>query len=261
MDKETLSNYGWIVIAVLVLVVMIALATPFGSFVSEAVQSTTKGLFDVNKSALDSTGLINIDDQEFNVPDMNHGAGENGGNAGETPVVPETPDESQPTIITFTMNSTAVGGPSVTYRAEEGMTWEEWAENREYNNCLDVSDQNLYTDNGKVYDGIWELNIDATSKIESKEYKYEDYIEPQVTLITFTIEGVTYQAEEGMTWEKWVDSAYDNDEYYHQGAAYDSSPIIKYSVLGAVRDENNENVMHTDPIIADGHYTYFEADV
>ena len=80
MDKETLSNYGWIVICVLVLAVMIALATPFGSFISEAVQSTTKGLFDVNKSALDSTGLINIDNQEFDVPDMNHGA-ENGGNA------------------------------------------------------------------------------------------------------------------------------------------------------------------------------------
>ena len=78
MDKETLSNYGWIVICVLVMAVMIALATPFGSFISEAVQSTTKGLFDVNKSALDSTGLINIDNQEFDVPDMNHGAGESG---------------------------------------------------------------------------------------------------------------------------------------------------------------------------------------
>ena len=85
MDKETLSNYGWIVICVLVMVVMIALATPFGSFISEAVQSTTKGLFDVNKSALDSTGLINIDNQEFDVPDMNHGAG-------ETPVVPNEPE-------------------------------------------------------------------------------------------------------------------------------------------------------------------------
>ena len=30
MDKETLSNYGWIVICVLVLAVMLALATPFG---------------------------------------------------------------------------------------------------------------------------------------------------------------------------------------------------------------------------------------
>ena len=27
-------------------------------------------------------------------------------------------------------------------------------------------------------------------------------------LITFTIDGVTYQAEPGMTWEKWVNSKY-----------------------------------------------------
>ena len=65
MDKETLSNYGWIVICVLVLAVMIALATPFGSFVADAVKSTTQGLFDVNQSALNSTGLINIDGQSF----------------------------------------------------------------------------------------------------------------------------------------------------------------------------------------------------
>lgn len=65
MDKETLSNYGWIVICVLVLAVMIALATPFGTFIADAVKSTTQGLFDVNQNALNSTGLINIDRQEF----------------------------------------------------------------------------------------------------------------------------------------------------------------------------------------------------
>ena len=65
MDKETLSNYGWIVICVLVLAVMIALATPFGDYISTAVKSTTQGLFDTNKNALNSTGLINIGDQSF----------------------------------------------------------------------------------------------------------------------------------------------------------------------------------------------------
>lgn len=65
MDKETLSNYGWIVIAVLVLAVMIALATPFGGYVRTAVKSTTAGLFETNRSALNSTGLINIADQSF----------------------------------------------------------------------------------------------------------------------------------------------------------------------------------------------------
>ena len=52
MDKETLSNYGWIVICVMVLAVMIALATPFGGFIRDAVWSTTNGLFDTGENAL-----------------------------------------------------------------------------------------------------------------------------------------------------------------------------------------------------------------
>jgi hypothetical protein len=65
MDKETLSNYGWIVICVMVLAVMIALATPFGSFISVAIKNTTSGLFDVEQKALTSTGLISVPDQKF----------------------------------------------------------------------------------------------------------------------------------------------------------------------------------------------------
>ena len=75
MDKETLSNYGWIVICVMVLAVMLALATPFGSFVAGAVKSTTAGLFDVNQNALDIAGIV-LPDQEFDDPT----GGEAGGN-------------------------------------------------------------------------------------------------------------------------------------------------------------------------------------
>ena len=57
MDKETLSNYGWIVICILVLSVMIALATPFGTYVSNAVKSTTKGLNDTSDKAMCIIGL------------------------------------------------------------------------------------------------------------------------------------------------------------------------------------------------------------
>ena len=67
MDKETLSNYGWIVICVLVLAVMIALATPFGNFIADAVKSTTAGFFSVNQNALNSAGVpgLTIPGQEF----------------------------------------------------------------------------------------------------------------------------------------------------------------------------------------------------
>ena len=64
MDKETLSNYGWIVICVMVMSVMLALATPFGSYIAGAVGNTTQGLFDTNQKALESAN-IEIMQQEF----------------------------------------------------------------------------------------------------------------------------------------------------------------------------------------------------
>ena len=57
MDKSTLSNYGWIVIAVLVLSVMIALATPFGEYIKAGVESTTAGLFDTSEKAMNVVGM------------------------------------------------------------------------------------------------------------------------------------------------------------------------------------------------------------
>ena len=56
MDKNTLSNYGWIVIAVLVLSVMIALSTPFGKYISNGIQSTTRGLINTQHNALGVIG-------------------------------------------------------------------------------------------------------------------------------------------------------------------------------------------------------------
>ena len=54
MDKETLSNYGWIVICVLVLAVMLALATPFGNFIAEGFKATFLGFGQTNNSMLDT---------------------------------------------------------------------------------------------------------------------------------------------------------------------------------------------------------------
>lgn len=55
MDKETLSNYGWVVICVIVLAIMIALATPFGNFiyngVAQIVNSFNSGLESYSQAA------------------------------------------------------------------------------------------------------------------------------------------------------------------------------------------------------------------
>lgn len=38
-----------------------------------------------------------------------------------------------------------------------------------------------------------------------------------INLITFTVDGVEYQAEKGMTWEAWVNSDYNTDGFYISG--------------------------------------------
>ena len=52
MDKETLSNYGWVVICVIVLAIMITLATPFGNEIKEAVVAATERLMGIASDAL-----------------------------------------------------------------------------------------------------------------------------------------------------------------------------------------------------------------
>jgi hypothetical protein len=67
VDKETLSNYGWIVILVLILAVLLALASPFGNFIAGAIKATTAGFFSVNEGALGAAGII-IPGQDFDEP-------------------------------------------------------------------------------------------------------------------------------------------------------------------------------------------------
>lgn len=49
--------------------------------------------------------------------------------------------------------------------------------------------------------------------------------ESDSTIITFTIGGVEYQAEEGMTWGEWVESGYNSDNYYADSNIYSSSGL------------------------------------
>ena len=63
MDKSTLSNYGWIVIVTLVLAVMLALATPFGTFVGKGASNVIKTFVQSSDNAVDED---NIDTQSEN---------------------------------------------------------------------------------------------------------------------------------------------------------------------------------------------------
>ena len=60
MDKSTLSNYGWIVIVTLVLAVMLALATPFGTYVGKGASNVIKTFVQSSDNAVNED---NIDTQ------------------------------------------------------------------------------------------------------------------------------------------------------------------------------------------------------
>lgn len=59
MDKKTLSNYGWIVILTLVLSVMIAFATPFGSYIEVSVKNITFSFMEANDNAVNEDNIKN----------------------------------------------------------------------------------------------------------------------------------------------------------------------------------------------------------
>ena len=82
MDKNTLSHYGWIVVLILILSVLLALATPFGLFVARGFEATY-----VAFSLGDYDGLGNLIDE----------AGGDNGNGGNNPIDPTEPtDPTEP---------------------------------------------------------------------------------------------------------------------------------------------------------------------
>ena len=70
----------------------------------------------------------------------------------------------------------------------------------------------------------------------------------KLELITFTIDGTSYQAEEGMTWEQWVNSSYNTGGY-----RLSTNTIVNSSGSG-ITDSSNVAVYYTDVIVANATY-------
>ena len=52
MEKHTLSHYGWVVILILILCLLISLATPFGTFVKESALKATRSFVNLTYNTL-----------------------------------------------------------------------------------------------------------------------------------------------------------------------------------------------------------------
>ena len=196
MDKETLSNYGWIVICVLVLAVMIALAGPFGTFVANAVKSTTAGLFGVNQNALDAAGIV-IGDQEFQC-DHNYDGGKCTScgtvDPNHTHTYPATGLTAKCEICAevkehtcdYDSNNTCkmcgeekvilynitIGG--INYQTRANMTWREWVDSEYNTDGFVLEDAIYYT--GDMY--VLVVNAEKTQYVTERirGYANPDYI-------------------------------------------------------------------------------------
>lgn len=77
----------------------------------------------------------------------------------------------------------------------------------------------------------------------------------QAELISFTISGTSYQAEEGMTWEQWVNTDYNTNNKYSRGGGMpmyiEETANMNYYVYDTT---TNNCVLLEDAIEANGVY-------
>ena len=194
-------------------------------------------------------------------------------------------------IVYLSMVSFAIDGAD--YQGEEDMTWAEWCAS-EYNtiSCVNAGAEELIynSDNTKqlmlndvaiygrdtltsgaayvfitipVEEPSTEEPNDYGTTVVVNQYSEEDNDygttvvigeEDEVNLITFTLDGTEYQAEENMTWGQWVESEYNTTEMLVNGtgAIYDPSN----GTYGAYVQYNGEDVSSSNAIIADAQYTF-----
>ena len=236
MDKETLSNYGWIVICVLVLAVMIALATPFGSYVSDAVKSTTQGLFDTNKNALNSTGLINIGDQSFS--DGTGGSG--GGN--QTTEVKREAGSFIPDGATYTPNggTALIGNRTNKFpdTVQTGDTYEEGDYVYKCNYCYGGSDWfSNPSQNG------WGVRVKDASKTSYGEIVSEIVGKP--TYISYTFYGCSSLT----TAPAIPNSVTDMTATFYDCTSLTTAPVIPSSVTNMTSTFDGCTSLTTAPTI------------
>jgi hypothetical protein len=84
---------------------------------------------------------------------------------------------------------------------------------------------------------------------------YNDGEEPEGNLITFTIDGTEYQAEEGMTWGEWVDSEYNviNASIYMLSSGVGYITLGKYITSPIIICYSNYNYVNTTQEVITNH--------
>lgn len=76
----------------------------------------------------------------------------------------------------------------------------------------------------------------------------------EANIITFTIDGTEYQAEEGMTWGVWIYSEYNTDGY--RLANTGDEICTSYGIIVCNNETDSDSVNINDTIVNNGNYNY-----
>ena len=138
--------------------------------------------------------------------------------------------------ITFTIDNTS-------YTAESGMTWLQWVNSPfNINNCTILNNNIMYSNGLIANNGSFVLKADTI--IANTSYTLENTISFNIGNTSYQSTGLVVQT----TWQSWVNSAYNTDNYTIVGDYI-------YSAQNGVVTYNNSNVLKTDYIVADRNYT------
>lgn len=99
-----------------------------------------------------------------------------------------------------------------------------------------------------VLAGCWIEFADKDGNPTTEPYIHWYAPAPEVVLISFTVEGTSYQAEEGMTWAEWIES-----DYNTSSSIINSEGSVK-TTTGSYVTYNGSGIPVSDAIVADGAY-------
>lgn len=164
-------------------------------------------------------------------------------------VEPDKPDEpiepDEPTTVNFTVNG-------VSYTADTGMTFGEFI-NSSYNinNIFKKGEETMAGTFKVLYNGRTlclgeDFVLTNETIISDKEYDFAPTFD-------FKVNSVTYSAEYGMTWAKFIESGYNTD-----GIRIDETLGVVSADGKIIVDKDNNGFTGDEPIIEGYEYIYTE---
>lgn len=183
MDKNTLSQYGWVVIALIILIILITLATPFGNYIKDAVSASTEAMSNKVKTTFTNAGI--------NVENFPNSMSDGITNSNTSKALSVKPGNNTLAISTKETVNGLYTGIIVGF---------DFGDPEEWNTSIPADDETYYTDRFDVKDG-YSLRV-TESSLMSGYYgtgttlevldSSDNVVEKYVAIIFGDINGDTY---------------------------------------------------------------------